>query len=129
MLGFGGSATGFPYNFTQPSDFEQLSASVFRVDTGALGVTFASLLDHGFGASPPYWPPTGGGCKWGHHYSYPGEAIPFYPFGTWPNVTMWHCWFGWQTCTSFYWMVSDGLGEGGVHSEPTDKPVLWRSPF
>jgi hypothetical protein len=67
VLGFGGDPTAFPFNFTQPPDFEQLSASMFRVDPDVAGVTLAVLLDHGFGTST-YWPPKGGGCKWGHHY-------------------------------------------------------------
>jgi hypothetical protein len=127
VLGFGGDPTAFPYNFTQPPDFEQLSASLFRVDAEVTGVSLALLLDHGFGASD-YWPPTGGGCAWKHYYPYPGEEVPFYPFGTWPNNTMWTCWFGKICSTKYYWMISDGLGEDGVHSVPMDKPVLWTSP-
>ena len=89
VLGLGGGITPFAFNFTQPPDFAQRSASLFRVDVGARGVVFAALLDHGYGASPPYWPPKGGGCMWGRHYPYPGTAVPFYPFSTFPNVTMW----------------------------------------
>jgi hypothetical protein len=128
VLMFGGSSTSFPFNFTYPSDFDQLSPSMFRVEAGARGVTFAALIDHGLGASAPYWPPSGSGCKWGGRYPYPGEAVPFYPFWTYPNATMWNCWHGKHTCTSFYWVLSDGQGQMGLHTEPKDKPVLWRSP-
>jgi hypothetical protein len=74
VLGFGGDPTAFPFNFTQPPDFAQLSASMFRVESGARGVTLAALLDHGFGTGPPSWPPRGwphGGCHWTHTYPYP----------------------------------------------------------
>ena len=91
VLGFGGNAIPFPFNFTQPPDFAQLSASMFRVDDDAVGVTLAVLMDHGNGAAD-YWPPTGGTCKWTHHFPYPGTALPRYPFGSWPNGTMWNCW-------------------------------------
>jgi hypothetical protein len=128
VLGFGGDPTAFPFNFTFPPDFAQLSASLFRVDRGARGVTLAALLDHGFGAKAPYWPPRGGGCVWKHHYPYPGERVAEYPYGTWPNATMWHCWSGSVCATAYYWMISDGLGGGGLHTEPMDKPVLWTSP-
>lgn len=47
VLGFGGDPTAFPFNFTQPPDFAQLSASMFRVERGARGVSLAMLLDHG----------------------------------------------------------------------------------
>ena len=63
VLGFGGDPTAFPFNFTQPSDFAQLSASMFRVSKGARGVSMACLTDHGSGAKPPYWPPSNGHCK------------------------------------------------------------------
>ena len=91
VLGFGGDPTAFAFNFTYPPDFEQLAPSLLRVDPGARGATLAALLDHGSGAEPPYWPPKGGGCAWGHFYPYPGEAVPLYPFWTFPNVTMWNC--------------------------------------
>jgi hypothetical protein len=128
VLMFGGSSTSFPYNFSYPPDFAQLSPSMFRVEAGARGVTLAALIDHGLGASAPYWPPSGSGCTWGGRYPYPGEAVPFYPFWTYPNATMWNCWHGKATCTSYYWMVSDGRGQEGMHTEPKDKPALWRSP-
>jgi hypothetical protein len=125
VLGFGGDPTAFAFNFTYPPDFVQLSPSLLRVERGATGVTLAALLDHGSGAEPPYWPPKGGGCKWGRHYPYPGEAISVYPFSTFPNVTMWNCWFGEFCATSFYHQVSDGLGEGGAHSAFRDKPIYY----
>ena len=127
ILGLGGGITPFEYNFTQPSDFAQRSPSIFRVDAGARGVTFAALLDHGYGAQAPFWPPTGGACAWGHLYPYPGEAIGVYPFGTWPNATMWRCWYGKIVATAYWWMISDGSGQGGAHTDATDKPVLWTS--
>jgi hypothetical protein len=127
ILGFGGDPTAFPYNFSYPPDFAQLTPSMFRVDPGARGVTLASLLDHGSGSSPPYWPPAGGGCKWKHEYSYPGEAINFYPFWTYPNVTMWNCWFGQFCATAYYYMISDGQ-ENGQHSSFMDKPVFYSLP-
>jgi len=48
--------------------------------------------------------------------------------GTWPNTTMWNCWSGTTVKTLYYWMVSDGEGEQGLHSVPEDKPVLWQTP-
>lgn len=125
VLGFGGDPTAFAFNFSYPPDFAQLSPSLLRVDRGAKGVTLAALLDHGSGAEPPYWPPRGGGCKWGGHYPYPGEAISFFPFSTFPNVTMWNCWFGEFCATSYYHQVSDGLGEGGNNSAFRDKPIYY----
>jgi hypothetical protein len=127
VLGLGGGITPFEFNFTQPPDFAQLSPSIFRVDAGARGVTFAALLDHGYGASAPFWPPSGGGCAWEHKYAYPGEAIAVYPFGTWPNATMWRCWYGKQVATRYWHMVSDGGGAAGAHTEPADKPVYYSS--
>lgn len=125
ILGFGGDPTAFPYNFSYPPDFVQLSPSLFRVDTGARNVTLAALLDHGSGSSPPYWPPSGGTCSWQRHYPYPGTQISFFPFSTFPNVTMWRCWYGEFCSTSYYWQVSDGNGDGGFHSAFRDKPVLY----
>jgi len=52
VLGLGGGITPFAFNFTLPPDFAQLTPSLFRVDAGARGITFAALLDHGYGASP-----------------------------------------------------------------------------
>ncbi len=125
VLGFGGDPTAFAFNFSYPPDFAQLSPSLLRVDPGARGATLAALLDHGFGAEPPYWPPRGGGCKWGRHYPYPGEAVPFYPFSTYPNVTMWNCWFGTTCATAYYHFVGDGAGEGGRNSAFMDKPIYY----
>lgn len=102
VLGLGGGISPFAFNRTLPSDFTPLAPSLFRVDEGVVGVKFAALLDHGYGAKAPYWPPSGGGCKWEGGYKYPGTAIPFYPFSTFPNVTMWNCWFGEQVATT-YW--------------------------
>jgi hypothetical protein len=149
VLGFGGNPTAFPFNWTQPSDFAQLSPSMFRVDRGAQGVTLAALLDHGNGAGPAAWPPRGwpsddclrssgaglgwrecGRCQWNgtrHRYPYPGQLIDTYPFCTWPNCTMWNCWEGSFCSTSFYWMVSDGLGQDGMHTAPRDKPIFWQT--
>ena len=87
IMGFGGDPTAFPYNFSYPPDFVQLSPSLLRVEAGARGATLALLLDHGSGASPPYWPPGGGRCHWKREYSYPGESIPYYPFWTYPNAS------------------------------------------
>jgi len=125
ILAFGGDPTAFAFNYTYPPDFIQLSPSLIRVDNGARGTTLAMLLDHGSGASPPYWPPRGGGCSWTKFYPYPGEAISFYPFWTYPNVTMHNCWFGEFCSTSYYNQVSDGLGQAGLHSEFRDKPVYY----
>lgn len=127
VLGLGGGVTPFEYNFTQPSDFAQRSASLFRVDAGARGVKFAALLDHGYGASAPYWPPTGGACTWTHKYAYPGQAVAEYPFWTFPNVTMWRCWYGTKVNTAFWHMISDGGGVAGEHTAPMDKPVYYTS--
>ena len=52
---------------------------------------------------------------------YPGEAIPNYPFSTYPNVTMWHCWYGTRTATSYWYLIT----EADVGTAPNDKPVLW----
>jgi len=89
VLSLGGGLTPFPYNFTFPPDFTPSLASVFRVDAGC-GVKFANLLDHGYGTSPPYWPPTGypKACNWERHFPYPGAAVDVYPYSTYPNATM-----------------------------------------
>lgn len=123
VTGLGGGITPFPYNFTSPPDFEQATAGIFRVDAGAAGLTFAALLDHGYGAQAPYWPPNGGGCSWGRHYPYPGTAIPFYPYSTYPNVSMWNCWFGERVATAYWYMIS--YGNSGNGSTPMDKPIYW----
>lgn len=128
VLAFGGDPTAFAFNYTYPPDFVQLSPSMIRVEKGASGTTLAMLLDHGSGASAPYWPPRGGGCTWGKFYPYPGESIPFYPFWTFPNVTMHNCWFGEFCSTSYYNQVSDGNGQDGLHSEFRDKPVYYSTP-
>ena len=106
----------------------QLSASMFRVDADVrASTTLAVLMDHGNGASE-YWPPKAGTCTWTHHFPYPGEALDHYPFGTWPNATMWNCWEGEHCSTKYSWMVSDGLGDAnpGGHTAPMDKPALWQ---
>lgn len=92
VLALGGGVCPFAFNQSFPPDFAQTPPSLFRVDAGTRDVKFAALLDHGYGAGPPFWPPTPGGCHWTHHYPYPGEVIPFYPFCTQPNCTMWNCW-------------------------------------
>ena len=135
VLAFGGNAVPFPFNFTQPPDFAQLSASMFRVDADArASTTLAVLMDHGNGANGDYWPPTGGTCTWTHHFPYPGEKLDHYPFGTWPNATMWNCWYGEHCSTKYTWMVSDGQGDAyevanpghSGHTAPMDKPALWQ---
>lgn len=90
VLSLGGGLTPFPYNFTFPPDFTPSLASVFRVDADCADVKFANLLDHGYGTSAPYWPPTGypKACNWEHHYPYPGTAVDVFPFSTYPNATM-----------------------------------------
>ena len=128
VLGFGGDPCAFAYNFTQPPDFAQRSPSLFRVDSGARGVKLAAMLDHGFGTTT-FWPPTPNGCHWEHHYPYPGEAVAAYPYGTWPNATMWHCWVGDRVSNAYWWMLSDGLGAKGLHTAPGDKPIYWSSPL
>ena len=105
-----------------------ISPSLFRVDSGARGVKIAAMLDHGLGTAK-YWPPTPGGCHWEHHYPYPGEAVAAYPYGTWPNATMWHCWVGDRVSNAYWWMLSDGLGAKGLHTAPGDKPIYWSSPL
>ena len=128
VLGLGGGITPFAFNFSSPPDFSQLTPSLFRVDAGARGITFAALLDHGYGASPPYWPPSGGGCKWQRHYPYPGTAVAAYPYSTFPNVTMWNCWSGQYVSTAYWYMLTTpGDADPAVaHTLPGDKPVLWR---
>jgi len=127
VLGLGGGLNAFELNFTQPSDFAQRSPSVIRIDAGARGVKFAALLDHGYGAGEPFWPPSGGGCSWNHELPYPGEAVPLYPYWTYPNVTMWRCWYGKRVATAYWVTLSDGGGEAGAHTQPTDKPVYYSS--
>ena len=55
---------------------------------------------------------------------YPGTAVPFYPFSTYPNVTMWNCWYGESVATSFWYMIGDGVSG---HTQPKDKPIYWSS--
>jgi hypothetical protein len=38
---------------------------------------------------------------------------------------MWRCWFGEFCSTSYYYQVSDGMGEAGAHSDFRDKPVYY----
>ena len=123
LLALGGGFTALAFNDTFPSDFHQATPSGIRVDAGARGVSLALLQDHGYGSdSPPYWPPKGGGCTWGHHYPFPGEAIPFYPFWTYPNRTMWVCWYGSRVSCPYWGTVSSAYGL----TRGCDKPVLWR---
>lgn len=75
ILGLGGGLTAFPYNYSFPPDFAQITPSYFRIDAGAEDVTLALLLDHGYGAQPPYWPPNKGGCSWNHHYPFPVSKL------------------------------------------------------
>lgn len=123
VLGLGGGLTAFAYNFTFPSDFELATPCFFRVDPGAQDITFASLLDHGYGAAPPYWPPNNGGCRWKHEYPYPGSSVDAYPFWTYPNVTMWNCWYGYRAATAYWYMI--GIGATGTGTTPMDKPVYY----
>ena len=129
VLALGGGFTPWPANWSFPPDFTPAPPSVFRVDAAATGVTFALLQDHGEGGGAPYWPPTGGTCQWERHYPYPGEAVAEYPFSTFPNVTQWNCWYGYYVSTAYWWMLvtTDGGGGGVGHTQPGDKPVLWRS--
>jgi hypothetical protein len=126
VLAFGGGISPFAYNFTFPPDFTPALPSIFRIDEGA-GAKFACLIDHGYGARAPYWPPSGGGCAWSHHYPYPGAAVPAYPFSTYPNATMWNCWYGVQVATSFWHDVVWGP-PGDVAAQTgtafTEKPIL-----
>ena len=92
VLALGGGTCPFAFNQTFPPDLTQTAPSLFRVDAGTADIKFAAMLDHGYGAGPPFWPPTPGGCHWGRRYPFPGEAIDFFPFSTFPNVTMWNCW-------------------------------------
>ena len=127
LLGMGGGYTPFPFNWSFPSDFTPATPSAFRIDEGTRDVTLAMLQDHGFGDNGPYWPPTSGDCKWGRHYPYPGTSTPFYPFSTYPNVTMWNCWFGYHVSSAYFYTVTtfDGAGGGG-HIQAGDRPILWR---
>ena len=123
LLCLGGGFTAWPLNWTFPPDFAQATPSALRVDSGARDVTLAMLQDHGR-AQSAYWPPTGGDCRWGHVYPFPGTAVPHYPFWTYPNVTMWNCWYG-VTVSNAYWAMVWSPEWG--HTQPGDKPVLWRT--
>jgi hypothetical protein len=90
-----------------------------------------TMLDHGYGAGPPFWPPIPGGCAWQHHYPYPGAAAPAYPFWSYPNATMWNCWYGSRVAVQYWYTITD-LSRGGdptssFHSAPMDKPVYYLS--
>jgi hypothetical protein len=128
VLGMGGGFTPFAYNFSFPPDQTPATPSAFRVDAAAADVTFAMLQDHGFGNNGPYWPPTSGDCKWEHHYPYPGEATQAYPFGTWPNATMWNCWYGFHVSSAYFHTLAThppgALGGGGTTGFG-DRPILW----
>jgi len=52
--------------------------------------------------------------------------VPLYPFSTFPNVTMWNCCrYGERSVATSYWyMLADGVGGGGGHTQPRDKPIL-----
>ena len=123
MLSLGGGFTAFPANWSYPPDFASATPSGFRVDEGVRDVTFALLQDHGYGAEGPFWPPTRGDCRWTHYYPFPGESTPLYPYSTYPNATMWNCWYGYYVSTAYWstmWSPAFGL------SQPGDKPILWR---
>jgi hypothetical protein len=121
VLAFGGGVCPHPFNFTYPPDFTPATPSLFRIDEGAADIKLAGLWDHGYGAVAPYWPPDGGGCHWGKHYPYPGTSVPLYPFWTFPNVTMWNCWFGSRTATAYWNLITTG----GAGITPMDKPVYF----
>lgn len=126
VYAFGGGIAPFWNNFTFPPEFTPSIPSIFRIDKNA-GVKLACLIDHGYGSGPPYWPPIND-CHWQFHYPYPGEAIPFYPYSTYPNVTMWNCWFG-KTASTVYWssIMFGPPGQPSLQtvSTPTDKPMLY----
>jgi hypothetical protein len=121
LLCLGGGFTAWPLNYSYPSDFTPAIPSAIRVDAGARMVTLAMLQDHGR-AQSEYWPPTGGDCKWMHVYPFPGEAVQLYPYWTYPNVTMWLCWYG-LTVSDMYWTMIVGP-QGAI--QPGDRPILWR---
>jgi len=126
VYSFGGGIAPFWLNFTFPPEFTPSIPSIFRIDQNA-GVKLACLVDHGYGANPPYWPPRND-CSWGRHYPYPGTTVPFYPYSTYPNVTMWNCWFG-HTAATTYWSSivygPPGVPSAQTYSTPTDKPMLF----
>ena len=123
LLSLGGGFTAWPLNWTYPPDFTRAIPSTIRVDAGAKGVTLALLQDHGLGTSS-YWPPWTALCPWTHYYPFPGTAVPLYPYWTYPNVTMWNCWWGYIVSDVYWSMIwSPTFGP----SEPGDKPVLWRT--
>lgn len=122
VLALGGGFTAWPMNWTYPPDFVSAVPSTFRVAPGAKAITLAMLQDHGFGQDK-YWPPTRGDCHWERHYPYPGAAVSAYPFSTYPNVTMFNCWYGF-TVSNAYWRM---LTNGDAGTQPGDKPVLWRT--
>jgi hypothetical protein len=124
VLAMGGGFTAWPANWTFPPDFAQATPSVFRVDDAATGVTFAMQQDHGIGSGSAYWPPTGGTCKWGRHYPYPGQAVADFPFSTFPNVTMFNCWYGFYVSDAFWSLLVTTSGASAT--QPGDKPILWR---
>jgi hypothetical protein len=120
VIGVSGGFTPFAFNYTFPPDFAQRVASTFRVDEGAADVTLGALIDIGYGAEDkPFWPPTPATCTWLHHYPYPGAFIDEYPFGTWPNATMWHCWDGEKVSSYYTHMVTIG----DVGTAFTDRPI------
>lgn len=123
VLCLGGGFTAWPTNWTFPPDFAPATPSAIRVDSGVRDVTLALLQDHGF-AQDTFWPPTRGDCKWTHFYPFPGASVSRYPFWTYPNVTMWNCWYGFTVSNAYWAMVWSS--EFGI-SHPGDKPILWRT--
>ena len=123
VLALTGGFTPFAFNYSYPPDFEQRLPSYVRVDAGARDVTLAAMIDQGYGSQPPvpYWPPSGGGCAWKHRFPYPGEAVDRYPFGTWPNVTQWNCWFGVKVSNYFTHLITSG----DVGTAPLDRPAYF----
>ena len=123
LLALGGGFTAWPSNWTYPSDFSPATPSTLRVDAGAQFVTLALLQDHGLGASSS-WPPFYSLCPWSHHYPFPGERVAEYPYWTYPNATMWNCWWGFivsELYWSMVWSPTFNL------TRPADKPILWRT--
>ena len=56
----------------------------------------------------------------------PGHLIS--PIAARPSLPARRQQFGEFCATSYYWQVSDGLGEGGQHSAFLDKPVFYSTP-
>ncbi|MCJ1297158.1 hypothetical protein MMC34_008727 [Xylographa carneopallida] len=123
LLAVGGGFTAWPSNYTYPPDFAPAIPSTLRVDAGARHVTLALLQDHGLGGGS-WWPPRTSLCPWSHHYPFPGTRVPLYPYWTFPNATMWNCWWGLMVSDLYWGMVYSPQFNLTRHA---DKPVLWRT--